>query len=597
MPYFGLKRKLIKFLQWVDVLRHIHLTHQQFVYVLALVVGIISGLYALLIVKMTVWVNEILINGLFNEYSFYYFLFPALGFLLTYIFLRYFIHRSGVMQGMSATLLAITKGGRFKEWFQPFLSLIAVPLTVGLGGSAGIEGPIVVSGASFSERLSDYFKINRKTRVLLIGCAAVGAMSSLFKAPMAAIVFAIEVFALDFTLGSMVPLLISSITAILTSYFFSDDDILFPVRIIGEFSFVEINYYILLGLFTGLMSLFFTYSYSVTEAYFKRNNNPLLKILIGGTVIGVIVYFFPAVFGEGADEMNAILRGEGGELIKGTYFEQFSSPLIIIIFILSIGILKTVATATTLGAGGVGGIFGPTLFVGTAIGNGFAKILNLLGVNAHETNFTLVGMCGLLAGVIHAPLTAIFLTAEISNGYTLIVPLMIVAAMSFSINRYYFPLPFYKQELAESDNLTTHNKDENALQSIQLDDVINNDYVLMYDIQYLGDLVDVIGKSKKNVFPVINVEKQLLGVILLSEMRSYLLEAQLYGTLPLTDIMTIPSAFVYYERDNMKDVMQKFDSSGQWMLPVIRNGVFYGMISKSSVLNLYRNQLREGEVD
>lgn len=590
------KRQLVKILGILNYVKDFQLSHRQFIYFLALVIGIISGVYALLIVKTTTFVNDILVEGIFQKYSLYYFIFPALGLFFTFLIIKLFI-RSKFNQGMSATLLAITNKGIFKEKKQPIISLITVPFTVGLGGSAGLEGPTVVSTAAASSVISKFFRLDRKTRTLLIGCAAVGAMSSLFKAPMAAIVFAIEVFALDFTLGSMIPLLISSISAILTSYFFSDDDVLFPVRIIGEFRFEDLPYYILLGLFCGLTSVFFTYFYNSTENFFKRFKKPIHRILIGGLIIGVIVYFFPPIFGEGAEQMNLMLRGEGHKLIENTQFEKWNSPYVLVGFILSISILKTIATATTLGAGGVGGIFGPSLFVGCAIGNGFSRILNILGFNVNETNFTLVGMAGLLAGVLHAPLTAIFLIAEISNGYTLIVPIMMVVVMAFAINRYYFKFPFYKMELARRGELTTHDRDDKIIRNIDLKEVIDTDYTALFTHQYLGDVVKNMEFSKKNIFPVLDEKGDLAGIINISEIHGLLFEKNRYESTPVSEIMIQPREMINYNIDDIKTSLTKFDETESWILPVMRDGIYYGMISKSRILNLYRNKLKEFDFD
>lgn len=583
---------LVLALELAQEIKENYLSHRQFIYLLALIIGIISGVYALLIVKTTVLVNNLLTQGLFREYDYYYFIFPFLGLLFTYISIKFFIRRK-VNQGMSATLLAITNKGIFTEKKHPFISLITVPFTVGLGGSAGLEGPTVVSTASATSALSQAFKLDQKTRVLLIGCAAVGAMSSLFKAPMAAIVFAIEVFALNFTLGSMMPLLISSVAAILTSYYFSDTDILYPVRIIGEFNLVDMPGYLLLGFFCGLTSVFFTYFYTSTENFFKRVKRPFHRILIGGFIIGVIVYFFPPVFGEGAEHMNLMLRGEGDKLIQGTYFEQWSNPYILVIFILSISFLKTIATATTLGAGGIGGIFGPALFIGCSIGNGFSRILNILGFNVNETNFTLVGMAGLLAGVIHAPLTAIFLIAEISNGYNLIVPIMMVVVIAFGMNRYYFKVPFYKQELARQGELTTHDHDENIIRNIDLNQVIDKSFIPLYEHQYLSDLIKNMEVSNRNIFPVLFKNEGLAGVINVSEIHNILFDREKHDSTPITEIMIAPRETIHLEKDNIKDVLNKFEETDAWILPVVKNGKYIGMISKSSILNQYRESLRD----
>ncbi|MDO5654913.1 MAG: chloride channel protein [Flavobacteriaceae bacterium] len=593
---FRIQRQLIKIQDLLNHAKELRFTHRQFIYLLATLIGIISGFYALLIVKTTTFVNEILVEGIFKQYSIYYFIFPALGLFFTFLVIKLII-RIKFHQGMSATLLAITNRGIFKEKKQTYISLITVPFTVGLGGSAGLEGPTVVSTAAASSAISKYFKLDQKTRTLLIGCAAVGAMSSLFKAPMAAIVFAIEVFALDFTLGSMVPLLISSVSAILTSYFFSDNEVLFPVRIIGEFYFEEIPYFMLLGLFCGLTSVFFTYFYNYTESFFKKFKKPIHRILLGGLLIGVIVYFFPPIFGEGAEAMNMMLRGEGEKLIQNTHFEKWNSPYVLVGFILSISILKTIATATTLGSGGVGGIFGPLLFIGCAIGNGFAKILNILGFDVNETNFTLVGMAGSLAGVLHAPLTAIFLIAEISNGYNLIVPIMMTVAIAFAINRYYFKVPFYKMELEHRGELTTHDRDEKIVRNIDLKEVVETSHVALYNHQTLEDLIKNLEFSNTNIFPVLDQENHLKGVINVSEIYHLLYERKNVHDTPITEFMSQPRTVIYYEKDNIKTILDKFDETDSWLLPVVRNEVYYGIISKSRILNLYRIKLKNFDFD
>lgn len=585
-------RLVIKIKHWLEKLRYNVFSPLRFIYLLALIIGLISGVYALLIVKMTVFVNDVLMHGLFRKYDYYYFLFPGLGLLFTYLFIR-FVIKQPVIQGIPATLRAITNHGIFKEKYQTYSSLILVPFTVGLGGSGGLEGPTVVSGAALTTKIAEYFKMDRKTRVLLIGCAAVGAMSSLFKAPMAAIVFAIEVFALDFTLGSMIPLLLSSISAITISYFFNDNDVIFPVRIIGEFQVSAIPYYVLLGVFSGFASVSFTRMYKFTERYFKRNSSPFLKIILGGLTIGVITFFFPPIFGEGAEKMNEMLRGNGDILMMNTYFQQFYNPITIVIFILSVGALKTIATATTLGAGGVAGIFGPSLFAGCTLGNGFAKFLNLFGFNVSEVNFSLVGMSGLLAGVLHAPLTAIFLIAEISNGYTLIVPIMLVVVIAFGINRYYFKLPFYKEELAHRGELTTHDKDSNILIDMNMDEITETNVHKLKKSDYLGALVRLVEMSKRNVFPVINENDEFIGVVNVNEHRKTLFEVQQYGTLPIMDLTTAPPAIIIKGKDNPKTILQKFEETGSWVLPVLNGKEFVGFISKSKLLNLYRKKLKE----
>ena len=592
----GKKKSLLtKFLIW----RLKHLPRKQFIYIISILVGFLSGVCAVVIKNLTHFIQDLLQGKLVEEYhTAFYFIFPLIGLSLIFIFVNYLI-KTPISQGIPATLFAIAKRKGIMKRFQMYGSFIAAPLTVGFGGSVGLEGPTVATGAAISSNLSRVLHMNQATRTLLIGCAAAGAMSSIFKAPIAAIIFAIEVFSLDLTLVSLIPLLLASVSAIITSYFFFGSDVLLPFAIEDEFGLQDIPLYIILGVVAGFVSIYFTEIFERFQKFFEKISSPLKRLLIGGLGIGILVYFIPPLYGEGFEIINNLVLGNPEKALENNFLNLDTSNSWIVIALLA-GLLffKIVASALTFGAGGVGGIFAPTLFMGSIMGNCLSKIINNLGFLSNpvsESNFTLVGMTGLMAGVLHAPLTAIFLIAEVTGGYELFIPLMITATISFSITKYFLPHSVYAMELGRRGELITHNKDHAVLTLMDLEDVVETNFVEIYPDMLLEDMVhQAVVKSTRNIFPVLNQENGMLeGIILLDDLRPVMFDQSLYKEIKASELMQNPSDLIHMDVDKMTDVMKKFEGSGAWNLPVIKNGKYYGFVSKSKVLTAYRRKLIE----
>ena len=587
------KSILTRFLVW----RLKHIPNKQFVYLLSILVGILSGVGAVAIKNLTYFIQEVLEGNLIEKYhTAFYFIFPLLGLVIVYVILTY-VFRNKITQGIPATLFAISKKKGFIDRYKMVASIITAPITVGFGGSVGLEGPTVATGAALSSNLSRLFHMNQATRTLLISCAAAGAMSSLFKAPIAAIIFAVEVFSLDLTLLSLIPLLLASLSAIFTSYFFFGNDVLLPFDIKDGFVLGDIPFYIFLGVIAGLVSVYFTEVYERTQKFFDKIGSPIKRLLIGGIGIGVLVYFVPPLFGEGFDVINSLVQGNPEKALENNFLHLDTSNIWTVIALLSgLVLLKVIASCLTFGAGGVGGIFAPTLFMGSIMGNVIAKIINNLGVFSNpvsESNFTLVGMTGLMAGVLHAPLTAIFLIAEVTGGYELFIPLMITSAISFSITKHFMPHSVYAMELGRKGDLITHDKDHAVLTLMDLEKVVETNFVTLYPDLTLKKIVkEAVVSSKRNVFPVINRETNaLVGIISLDDLRPILFNKSLYKKVVASELMNIPSAIIDLNSDKMTDVMKKFQDTGAWNLPVIKDNCYYGFVSKSKLLTSYRRKL------
>jgi CIC family chloride channel protein len=574
-----------------------YISHRQFVYLLSIIIGFTSGVGAVVLKNLTHFIQHLLEGNVVKYYHHaFYFLFPILGLSLVYLSIKYII-RNKVSHGIPSTLFAISKRKGIIKQYQMFGSILTAPLTVGFGGSVGLEGPTVATGAAIGSNISRMFHMNQTTRNLLIGCAAAGAMSSIFKAPIAAIIFAIEVFSLDLTIASMLPLLLASLSAILTSYFFFGDDILLPFRIEDKFIISDAPFYIILGVFAAITSIYFTQVYDVVNKFFDKLNSPIKRLLIGGLGLGVLVYFIPPLYGEGFDVINNLIAGNPEKALENNIFQMdLSNTWTIILLLAGLVFFKIIASSLTFGAGGVGGIFAPTLFMGSIMGNCIALIINNCGLFNNPvsvSNFTLVGMAGLLAGVLHAPLTAIFLIAELTSGYELFIPLMLTATISFSLTKYFSPHSVYNMELGRKGELITHDKDHAVLTLMDIDKVIETNFVKITSNMNLGEIVNTaVIQSNRNIFPVIDAKtKELVGIILLDDLRPIMFDQDLYGEVIAHDIMQPPPEVIHLEKDKMTDIMKKFQDSSAWNLPVVKNDVYIGFISKSKLLTAYRRQL------
>ncbi|WP_179351174.1 chloride channel protein [Winogradskyella vidalii] len=574
-----------------------HISDKQFVFFLSVLVGITSGIGAVILKNLTHFIQHLLEGNLVRYYhNAFYFVFPLIGFFLVYLIIKYII-RAKVSHGIPSTLHAIAKRKGVIKRYQMFGSIFTAPLTIGFGGSVGLEGPSVATGAAISSNISRLFRMNQKTKTLLIGCAAAGALSSIFKAPIAAIIFAIEVFSLDLTMVSMLPLLLASLSAIITSYFFFGNDVLLPFSIEDNFVISDVPFYAFLGVCAAFTSIYFNQVYVRVQAFFDKLNSPIKRLLVGGVAIGVLVFFIPPLYGEGFDTMNSLIAGNPESALKGNIFDLDLSNIWVVIGLLAgLVFFKIFASAITFGAGGVGGIFAPTLFMGSLMGNCIAKFINHCGLfnsPVSESNFTLVGMAGLLAGVLQAPLTAIFLIAELTSGYDLFIPLMITAAISFAITRHFTPHSVYTMELARKGDLITHDKDHAILTLMDIHKVIETNFTSVTTKMTLGEIVNnAVIKSNRNIFPVLDEKnKTLKGVILLDDIRSIMFDQKLYDEVIALEVMQKPPAIINLDTDKMTVIMKKFQNSNAWNLPVIKDGVYVGFISKSKLLTAYRQEL------
>lgn len=561
-------------------------------YILSILVGLGSGLVAVTIKNITFWIQALLENGIIFSKNQLYFILPLVGLFLVYLVLKY-VFKKETEHAISSILYALSKRTGIIANYKMYVPLITAPLTVGFGGSVGLLGPAVASGAAISSNISKLFHIDSKTRMLLIGCAAAGAISSIFKSPIAAIIFAIEVFSLDLTLTSLIPLLLASVSSVVTSYFFLGNENLFNFKLIEQFQLRDIPFYILLGIGTAFASIYFTKMHFAITTFFDRFKDKLKKLIICGLGIGVMLYFIPPLYGEGFGFINNLLEGNHIEALGKTPLDNYTENIwIVIVLLIGITIFKAIAMTTTFAAGGSGGIFIPTMVMGSALGTIVAKVINQFGFNVSEANFTLVGMAGLIAGVLHAPLTAIFLIAEITGGYDLFVPLMLTCAISFLITKNLVNYTIYTRELSEKGELLTHNKDETVLTLMALDTVIEQNFSKIQPEMSLGEMLHgAVAKSKRNLFPVVDDEDNLVGIIVLDDIREFMFDTSLYDSLTVNDFMHAAPDYIIYEEDNMKSVMKKFQDSSAWNLPVLKNGKYYGFVSKSKMLTAYRRKL------
>jgi chloride channel protein, CIC family len=586
-------RLLRKFLFW----RVRNVSDKVFIMSLAVLVGILVGLGAV-IIKNSVHLIQAGAKGWFSEQAENYllFLYPLVGISLTVIIARYVI-RQRVGHGIPTVLYAISKdNGRIKK-HNTFSSVITSALTVGFGGSVGLEGPTVATGAAIGSNLGQMFHLNYKQIMLLLGCACTGAMAAIFKAPIAAIVFAIEVIMLDLTMASLVPLLISSVTAALTSYLFFGQNFIYFVEKTDIFKLVDVPFYILLGIAAGLISVYFTKTYLFIGKSFERITSRWKKLIIGGSLLGLLIFLFPSLYGEGYEVINACLHGDTSHLFNSTlYFNYQNNTIVFILAFAMVIMFKVVATSLTFSAGGVGGIFAPALFLGANLGLFFQKIAGMLNINISATNFALVGMAGTIAGIIHAPLTAIFLIAELTGGYGLILPLMIVSTISFATVKIFTPNSVYTMQLAKRGELMTHHKDKAMLSMLKLDRMVEKNFLTVKEDYTLGQLVEVIQKSTRNIYPVVDDDNMLKGIVILDHVRHIMFNKDMYDDNFVRNLMFTPSPIVDIS-DSMEVVAEKFQQSGNYNMPVTDNGKYIGFISRARIFSSYRRMLKHFSED
>lgn len=576
----------------ISNLRTKYLTDTQFLSIISVLVGITIGIVAAIIKNAVHGIQEFLKTDTIQSFQHYaYFAYPLFGIFLAVLFTR-FVIRKRVGHGIPSVLYAISEDkGKIRK-HNMFSSIISSALTVGFGGSVGLEGPTVATGSAYGSYYGSLFHFSYKNRVILLGAAAAGAMAAIFKAPITAIVFAVEVIMIDLTAASLIPLLLASIAAVLTSYYVMGPDVLYHFELKEKYEMSDLPLFAILGVITGLVSVYFTKVYIWIQEFFDKQKSWLTRLLMGGVILGVLVFIFPALYGEGYEVINEALSGNYTYVNDFSFFNEFQGTHYLIIFLILVILFKVVATSVTFGAGGVGGIFAPTLFIGANTGLVFAIGAQLLGYDVTVANFVLVAMAGAISGNLQAPLTAIFLIAEITGGYQLFVPLMLVATISYLTTRLFTKNSVYTIQLARRGHLMTHHTDNNIIKLLDLNDLIEKNFVPVNIDQDLGDLVQVITNSNRNVFPVIDDDKKLKGIITMPDIRKIIFKPELYKTTKVADLMFIPDIIIEAD-EPMAEIVQKFRNTGIYNLPVVQNGTYIGFISRANIFSSYRKLLQD----
>jgi len=562
------------------------------VLILGGVIGILAGLAAVILKEVVHFIQFQLTSGFQIEFANYFYIgFPLVGILLTVLISNYVLKET-IGHGITQILYDISKNSSIIRRLKMFSRMVTSALTVGFGGSVGLEAPIVVTGSAIGSNVGKFMHLNYKKRTLLIGCGAAGAISAIFNSPVAGVIFSLEVILVDVTIAMFIPLLIASVTGSLVSLTLLGDDVLFSFKLTDSFTAGDTPFYLLLGVVCGLVSVYFTRMTYKIESLIKKIKPLFGRALTGGIFLGIIIFIFPPIYGEGYNTIKLLLSGREEEILNTTlFFNETTNIFLFFAFVFGVILIKPIASALTIGSGGSGGIFAPSLFLGGVTGFLFAAVLNVMAwENVSTSNFTLVGMCGVMSGVLYAPLTAIFLIAEITSGYELFVPLMLVSAISFSTSSFFEKHSLYTKHLIERGDLIKYDKDRQVLSLIDLKKIVEKDLLTIKPTATLGELVDLVRISKRNIFPVVDEEEQLVGVVTLDDIRNIMFENDKHDTVLVKSLMSLPPAYVS-THENMQSVMNKFEVSGAWNLPVIDNDRYIGFISKSRIFNTYRKKL------
>ncbi|MFR9523544.1 MAG: chloride channel protein [Rikenellaceae bacterium] len=570
------------------------LSERQMMIVLAVIVGLLAGFATYIFEWLLHVIKEALVNWFPNNESHILYLFyPIVGIILVTLFVKHFV-RDNISEGVTRVLYAISRKGSNIKSHNNWTSIAASATTLGFGGSVGPEAPIVLTGASIGSNVGKLARLNYKNTTLLLCCGAGAALSAIFKAPITGVLFVLEILMLDITVSSVIPLLIASVTATTIAIMLRGFAPILAVTLTqaDRFHLNEIPLFILLGILCGLMGYYLTNVNEKVGALYKKLDKQYKKWIVGGVIIGLLIYIFPPLYGEGYEGITALMKGEPQKLFDNSLFYAFKDiDWVVILFLLATMLFKVIAMASTTAAGGVGGTFAPSLFLGAFSGAFIALTFNFVfGWELSVVSFTLVGMAGVMSGVMNAPLTSIFLIAELSGGYELFIPLMIVASISFAINYYFEPESIYTKPLSKSGELLTHNKDRSTLVFLSLDKLMETDFVVIKRFYTLGDLVKIISTGKRNIFPVVDDFGKLLGVVQLDDIREDMFKASSYNESVLKYMIQPPDKIIEHEQIN--SILSRFEQNKTWMLPVIKSdNTYLGFISKSRILASYREHL------
>ena len=582
----------VSFLSW----RVRHIKERNFIVILSLLVGIITGLAGVFLKNSVHYTHQFLTERLqIDSGSLLFFILPFIGIWLTSLFVRYFV-REDISHGVTKGLYAISRRNSMIKPHNNYSSMIASTITIGFGGSVGTEATIVLTGASIGSNMARFFHMNYKVMTLMIGCGAAGAIAGIFKAPIAGIVFTLEVLMLDLTMASLVPLMIAAISSYVIVYFLMGEGVVLEFAVHEHFALANVPYYIILGILCGLVSVYFIRTNIRIEKFITGIKNQFKRILVGGALLGLLIYIFPPLYGEGYDTIELLLNGtstaEWDTVMNNSMFYGYGNLLLV--YLMLIILLKVFASSATNGGGGCGGIFAPSLYLGCIAGFVFSHFSNDFTFSAYlpEKNFALMGMAGVMSGVMHAPLTGVFLIAELTGGYDLFLPLMIVSVSSYLTIIAFEPHSIYSMRLAKKGQLITHHKDKAVLTLMKMENVVEKDFVVVHPEMDLGELVKAIAASHRNVFPVTDKKTgELLGIVLLDDIRNIMFRQELYHRFTVNKLMTSAPAKIF-DTDGMEQVMQTFDDTKAWNLPVVdEEGRYEGFVSKSKIFNSYRQVL------
>lgn len=579
---------MIKILVW----RLKHISDNNFLLIAAGIIGLFAGLAAV-ILKSTVHaiIDYLELNLNLFGFNYLYLAYPLIGILLTTIVAKY-LFKENLGHGITQILYAISKNSSIIRRTKMYSRMVTSAITVGFGGSVGLEAPIVVTGSAIGSNLARLFHLSYKKRTLLLGCGAAGAISAIFNSPVTGVIFAMEVILTEVKISRFIPLLMASVCGQLVSIVLLGEDILFSFRLQDPFTAAETGYYLAFGALCGMISLYFTKTMYIFEGAIQKLKSDFGRAVIGGISLALIILTFPPIYGEGYETIKSLLAGSPNDIFKHSFLYWLADhQASIIIFVFFVLLVKPIATALTIGAGGSGGIFAPSLFMGGLAGYAFSSSSNtIFGTSLSTSNFTLVGMCGVMSGVLHAPLTAIFLIAEITSGYMLFVPLMLVSAISYSTISYFEKYSIYTKRLIETGDLIQYDKDQIVLSLIDLKKIVEKDLLIIDPDATLNDLVKLVKKSKRNIFPVVNEQTELEGIVTLDDIREMMFDEEQRQNVIVRTIMQKPPAQVS-PKEKMQSVMNKFEVTQAWNLPVIDEGKYIGFISKSRIFNAYRNKL------
>jgi chloride channel protein, CIC family len=578
-----------KLINWI----HEKSSEKQFLIFSSILVGISAGIAAVVLKLFVHAIRYYLVDGFFLKYDFkyLYLILPLIGIGVTIFIIKYVLHNQ-LSKGNTDILFSIAKRSSFLPFRQMYSHVITSAFTVGFGGSAGLESPIVSTGSAIGSNFARTYKLNYKDRTLLLAAGAAGGIAGAFNAPIAGVLFALEVILVDISITTFIPLLIAAASGALISKIILNESNLLFFKLKQPFDSNNFIFYILLGVLAGFVSLYYVNFFDKVETKFHSIKSKFNKWILGGILLAVLFALFPSLFGEGYESIKALAEFNTTNLLKDSLLLNFiNNQWILLVFIVLTLLFKTVAAAITIGSGGNGGNFAPSLFVGAYLGFAFSFFLRLIGFkDIPVINFTIVAMAGILSGVFHAPLTAIFLIAEITGGYELIIPLMMVSSISFVMVKHFHPQSLDIRKLKDKGTIISENKDTSILSKIDVDEMIETDFAIIHSKATLRDIVETIKHSKRNTFPVVEKNNKLLGIIYLDNIREEMFNAELYDKVTANEVMRRASVVIDVNEDIFV-IMKKFEESSQWNLPVVNGEAYIGFLSKSSILDKYRSQL------